>query len=308
VAADAVVAAAEAAVVAVGKMTFPREMWSALGIGWRPELAWFIERQPDISFIEVLYESVVSRKDEDSILRAIDKQRECGRQVVIHGTTLSLGGAMAPDARRLEYLARLAQRLDAVWVSEHVAFVRAGQLESGHLLPVQRTGDSLEVVVENVVIAQKALPVPLALENVAMLFQWPDEEMTEAQFLSAVIRQSGAYLLLDVANLYANCLNHGWNIDEFLDTIPLDRVAYMHVAGGVQINSHYHDTHAHDLSFGVLSVLGKVCSRVPGASVLLERDDHWPTEEELTRELKAIADTMKLHSTVPKGAELQHAQ
>ncbi|CAM5250968.1 hypothetical protein SCALM49S_00692 [Streptomyces californicus] len=101
-----------------------------------------------------------------------------------HGVALGLGGADRPDPGRLAALAARAELLGAPLVTEHIAFVRSGGpltaspgLEAGHLLPVPRTWDALDVLCENVRIAQDSLPVPLAPENIAALITWPDEEL-----------------------------------------------------------------------------------------------------------------------------------
>src|SRR5262249_37416215 len=159
---------------------------------------------------------------------------------VPHGVSLSLGGAEPPDPSRLEALGRLAERLGAPLVSEHLAFVRAGGLESGHLLPLPRTREALEGVVGNVRRAQAALPVSLALENIAHLFEWPGGEMGEADFLAEVLERADVLLLLDVENVYANARNHGFDPLAFLERLPLKRLAYVHVAGGVLKHGLYH--------------------------------------------------------------------
>src|SRR4029453_1420030 len=114
-----------------------------------------------------------------------------GVPVVPHGVRLSLGSAEAPDPGRVANLARLAERLAAPLVSEHVAFVRGGGLEAGHLLPVPRTRDALDVLVRNVRLAQAELPVPLALEHVAALLEWPAPELDEAAFLAGLLERPG---------------------------------------------------------------------------------------------------------------------
>src|SRR6185369_7169848 len=100
--------------------------------------------------------------------------------------------------------------------TEHMAFVRAGGpltasplLEAGHLLPVPRTRDALDVLCENIRIAQDALPVPLAVENIAAVIAWPGEELSEGQFLYELADRTGVRLLIDVANLHTNHFNRG---------------------------------------------------------------------------------------------------
>jgi uncharacterized protein len=135
-----------------------------LGIGWRAPLAGFIARHEDLGFVEVVAENLPLRQPLPAGLQAL---RERGLAVVVHGVGLSLGGVEPPEAGRVAHLARLAERLGAPLVSEHVAFVRAGGLDAGHLLPVPRTRAALGVLVANVRRVQDQLPVPLALEHVA---------------------------------------------------------------------------------------------------------------------------------------------
>jgi uncharacterized protein (UPF0276 family) len=257
-----------------------------LGIGWRPELALAIDRREDLGFIEVLAEDL---DPWGRIPAPIEQLRQRGLAVVPHGVSLSLGGAEPPAPARLEALGRLATRLGAPLVSEHLSFVRAGGRESGHLLPLPRTREALDVVVANVRAAQAALPVPLALENVACLFEWPGGEMDEAAFLTEVLQRANVLLLLDVENVYANARNHGWDAVDFLDRIPLERIAYVHMAGGVERQGLYHDTHTHDMPAPVLDLLAELCSRVDVPGVMLERDDRFSGQAELYRELDAIA-------------------
>ena len=115
----------------------------------------------------------VAVTDEASRLRA------AGVTVVPHAVSLSLGGAEPLRTDRVDHLAAVAEALEAPLVSDHVCFVRAGGLESGHLLPVPRTREALDVLVANVSEACARLPVPLALENIAALLEWPDAEMGE---------------------------------------------------------------------------------------------------------------------------------
>ncbi len=261
-----------------------------LGVGWRPELALLIERRADLGFVEILAEDFWDRPQ---VPVAIEVLRERGAQVVVHGVSLSLGSAELPAHARLTALARLARRVDAPFVSEHIAFVRAGGRETGHLLPVPRTREALDVVVRNVRTAQAALPVPLVLENIASLFAWPDAEMSEADFLNEVLDRTGARLLLDVANLYAESRNHGFDAVAMLEALPLDRIAYVHVAGGIAHQGLYHDTHAHSVPRPVLALLQALRDRTALPGVLIERDDRFPPDAVFNAELDAVAAVLR---------------
>ncbi|MGW5347483.1 DUF692 domain-containing protein [Streptomyces sp. NPDC004050] len=257
-----------------------------VGIGWRPEIADAIERLPGLDWVEVVAENICPGHLPDPLLRLLDR----GVRVVPHGVSLGLGGGDRPDAQKLAALADRAAALGAPLVTEHIAFVRTSSpvLEAGHLLPVQRTREALDVLCENVRIAQDALPVPLALENIAALVRWPGEELTEAQFLTELVERTGVRLLIDVANLHTNRINRGEDPAAVLDGIPLEALAYVHVAGGVERDGVWHDTHAHPVPPAVLDVLAELGRRTAPAGVLLERDDDFPAEEELAAELDVI--------------------
>ncbi|MFD4879803.1 DUF692 domain-containing protein [Streptomyces sp. NPDC058420] len=261
------------------------------GIGWRPEIADAVERMPGIDWVEAVAENVCPGHLPDSLLRL----RERGVTVIPHGVSLGLGGADRPDESRLTALAERAEALGAPLVTEHIAFVRAGGpltasplLEAGHLLPVPRTRDALDVLCENIRIAQAALPVPLAVENIAALLAWPGEEMTEGQFLYDLADRTGVRLLIDVANLHTNHVNRGEDPAKALAELPVEAIAYVHVAGGIERDGVWHDTHAHPVPATVLDILTDVASRVSPPGVLLERDDNFPGPAELERELEAI--------------------
>jgi uncharacterized protein len=271
---------------------------SNVGIGWRPELALMIARAPQINFIEVVAENI----SPDDLPRPLLQLKERGATIIPHGTGLSLGTAEPLDQKRLAHLARLAEKFNAPFVSEHIAFVRAAGREAGHLLPLPRTRAAVDVLAENIVTAQAALPVPLILENIAALFEWPGAEMSEVAFITEALERTGALLLLDVANLYANARNHDWDAMDYLKGLPLERLAYVHIAGGITRNRLYHDTHAHRTPVGALDLLEQLCARVPPAAVLLERDDHFPAEAELRAELDAIA------AAIERGAERRSLQ
>jgi uncharacterized protein (UPF0276 family) len=265
-----------------------------LGIGWRPELALAIDRHPDLGFVELTAEN---HDPAQPLPEAVERLRTRGVQVVVHGISLSLGGAEPLDPARLDALATLARRAAAPLVSEHVAFVRAGGVEAGHLLPVPRTAESLELVAEQVLAARRALPAPLALENIAALVEWPDGAMGEAEFLAQLLERTDALLLLDVSNVHANARNHGLDPLAYLDTLPLNRLAYVHMGGGVERGGTYHDTHAHRVDAAALDLLEELAMRVEIPGAMLERDDDFPPAEDLAAELEAIRDAVR------RGAE-----
>ena len=257
-----------------------------MGVAWRPPLGdWLLDRADDhrhrLRFSEVVAENTSVAGLPEKLAALVTR----GVAVVPHGVGLGLAGADLPDPRRLAHLADLAAALGAPLVSEHVAFVRAGAggddelhadvLEAGHLVPAPRTREALGVLVENVRAAQDALPVPLALENVAATLAWPEDELDEPAFLTELVERTGCWVLLDVANLYATCRAHGGDPHALLARMPLERVAYGHVAGGAVQHGVYLDTHAHPVPAAVLDLVSDLLERTgpQGPPLLLERDE-----------------------------------
>jgi uncharacterized protein (UPF0276 family) len=257
-----------------------------VGIGWRPEIAGVVADLPGLRFAEVVAESVHAHGDLPPGLADLTDR---GVAVVPHGVRLSLGGAEPVEPARVAHLAAVARRLGAPLVSEHIAFVRAGGVEAGHLLPVPRSREAVDAVVANVRRTRAELDVPIALEPIAAVFDWPDDEMDEGAFLTEILDRTDALLLLDVANVYANARNRGTEPAALFDRLPLDRIAYVHLAGGAEHDGVYHDTHTDAVPAAVLDLVAELCARHRPPAVMLERDGDYPPAAALRAELDAIA-------------------
>jgi uncharacterized protein (UPF0276 family) len=263
---------------------------TALGIGWRPEICGVIDRLDGLDFCEVIAESLrPGARGGVEVPVELAALRDRGTAVVPHGISLSLGGAEPVDGRRIEHLAACARAVSAPLVSEHIAFVRAGGLEAGHLLPVPRSREALDVLSANITRTRSGLDVPLAVENIAALFDWPEDEFSEAEFLTEIVERTGVYLLLDIANVYANARNRGRDPRTELRRLPTERIAYCHIAGGHESGGRYHDTHLHPIPAEVLALVTEFVHDHP-VPLMLERDGNYPSAHELLDELDAIAN------------------
>src|SRR5262249_15367603 len=137
------------------------------------------------------------------------------------------------DLDYLDRIAALLDRLKAPAYSEHLAFTRVPGCELGNLLPLPKTEAAAESVIAKVKTVQSRISVPFLLENISYIVDWPDSELSDAEFLTLVCRETGAGLLLDVENLYLNASNHGFDPYAFLDALPAGIVREMHLAGGI---------------------------------------------------------------------------
>ena len=264
---------------------------AGIGIGWRPEIAGIVADLPGLRFCEVIAESVPHIP--------VDDVRALGVPVIPHGIVLSLGGADPVTPQRIRVLADAAETFGSPLVSEHVAFVRAGGVEAGHLLPVPRCREALDVLVGNIRRTQDQLPVPLAVENIASVVDWPDDEYTEGEFLAELIARTGVFLLLDVANVYACARNRGTDPARELALLPTEHLAYCHVAGGEEDFTDptlpmYHDTHTAPVGAEVLELVAQLSATAAPPAFLLERDGAYPPAREMLTELDAIADAARM--------------
>jgi uncharacterized protein (UPF0276 family) len=258
-----------------------------VGLGWRREIAGLIA---DLTpgFCEVIAEAVPMRRRcarPDPMLTAL---ADAGVPVIPHGVALSLGGADPVQPARVRRLATCAEALGSPLVSEHIAFVRAGGIEAGHLLPVPRTREALEVLARNITRTAAELPVPLAVENIASFVEWPESDLSESEFLTELVECTDVLLVLDVANVYANARNRGLDPQQELARLPVEHVAYSHVAGGRQGEDFYHDTHTDRTPPEVLDLVTALRERAD-VPFMLERDGRYPPAAELFDELDAIA-------------------
>ncbi len=204
-----------------------------------------------------------------------------------HGLDLSLGSA---EGLNEEYLARFAdviRRSGAPWWSEHVAFTRAGGISIGHLAPLPFTSEALDVVARNLERARAVIgrDLPCLLENIASTLVLPGAEMDEARFLAELVSRTGCGLLLDVENLHANALNFGFDVDRYLDALPVESVVQLHVAGGEWLGETYVDSHARPVDAAVWRLTEQICARFPVRAIVVERDEALPPFDELLEEI-----------------------
>ncbi len=268
-------------------------MHDRFGLGWRPALSGAIFSNLDhIDVLEVIaddYFGAPRRKVQT--LKALAAERP----VMLHAVGLGVASTIPVEDKRLDALARLFHQVEPAGWSEHLAFVRAGGVEIGHLAAPPRNANTIEGTLANLDRAARRIGAPPAMENVASLIDPPGSTLSEAQWLSRILRESPAALLLDLHNVYTNSLNFGYDAAEFLQSIPLDRVETIHLAGGKWIGGRMLDDHLHDVPDPVYDLLRRVAQRVSRPlTVILERDGAYPEIGHLLGQLDlaraAVAD------------------
>jgi uncharacterized protein (UPF0276 family) len=207
--------------------------------------------------------------------------------LVFHGLSLDIGGPDPLDLDLVRAVRALMNELGVSLYSEHLSWCAA----DGHLydlLPIPFTEEAVRYVADRVQQVQDIIGAPIALEN-ASYYAQPSAEMSELEFIKAVVSASGCELLLDVNNIYVNSINHGYEAGTFLRGLPLERVRYIHVAG------HYDeapdlkvDTHGANVIDPVWELLADAYSLLGPLPTLLERDFNLPPLPQLLQEVAQI--------------------
>jgi len=224
--------------------------------------------------------------------------------LAMHGVGLNIGGSDPLDRDYLRALSRLAKRVKPAIVSDHLCWTRHRGVQMHDLLPLPQTEAVVRHVAARLGEAQDALGTRIALENVSSYLRFAGDAMDEAAFLSAIVAESGCALLLDVNNVYVNAHNHGFDAFAFIDALPSDRVAQIHLAGhsvdalgsGLLI-----DTHDAPVCEGVWALYAHALRRFGAVPSMIERDDHIPPLGESLAEL-AIARGVAADALLERAA------
>ena len=209
--------------------------------------------------------------------------------IVLHGLSLDIGGPDPVDTNLVTSVRDLMQAFDVPLYSEHLTYCAA----EGHLydlLPIPFTEEAVRYVAARVRQVQDIIGAPLALEN-ASYYAQPHTDLSEAEFITAVMDESGCDLLLDVNNIYVNSVNHDYDPVEFLDALPLERARYIHVAGHFdEADDLKVDTHGADVIDPVWQLLGEAYRRLGPLPTLLERDFNLPPLPQLLGEVNHVRE------------------
>jgi uncharacterized protein (UPF0276 family) len=267
----------------------PIASFQGFGLGLRrPHYADFLDGGVAVDFVEVISENFMVEGGKP--LRVLEQVR-ARHPVILHGVSLSVGSAHGLDQEYLARLRALADRIEPLWVSDHLCWTRTSAHNSHDLLPLPLTREALDVVCANIDRAQTALGRPMLFENPSSYLTFPEDEMPEWEFLTQMAQRTGCYLLLDVNNVYVSAHNHGFTARDYIAGLPLDRVWQIHLAGH-EPGTIAVDTHDREVGEGVWELYAETLALTGPVATMIERDDRIPLLGELLRELdraRAIA-------------------
>ncbi|NOR75287.1 MAG: DUF692 family protein [Draconibacterium sp.] len=213
--------------------------------------------------------------------------------ITAHGLSLSVG---SPDELDMNFLKNIKYFLEEYNVgiySEHLSFSKCDNAHLYDLLPIPFREDAVKHVSQRIKQVQDFLGRQIAIENVSY-YTPVAAEMDEATFISSIVQEAGCKLLLDVNNVYVNSFNHNYNAKDFIDKLPLNNVAYIHIAGHTKVAPDLIiDTHGEAIIDPVYELFEWTIDKVKPVPVLLERDFNIPEMEEMQGELNNLKTIMK---------------
>lgn len=270
----------------------------AVGIGYRSAIAkWTRANLHAFDVLEVtvdhyIHGGAAQRQDILDLVGRIP--------LTAHGVGLSIGTDVPLDLAYLDEVAGIVNRLEAPAYSEHLAFTRVPGRDLANLLPLPRTEAVAASIIDKVRTVQSRISVPFLLENISYVFEWPDSDLSDAEFLNLICRETGACLLLDIENLYLNASNHGFDPYGFADELSPGLVREMHMAGGTTVRDpdlpapFFADSHSHPLPAQTLDLLAHVLERHAPATIILERDDRLDATDEIIDDVACIRASVGL--------------
>lgn len=279
---------------------FSKNPLKGAGLGFRREL---YQKMQDnelsgIDFFEVSPENWLNSNGQmggrfDKMLRAYTERFP----FICHGLSLSIGSSAKLDIELLKNTKKFMQAHDMTLYTEHLAWTSD---ELGHLyelLPIPCTDDAVKWTANRIKQAQDIMGMQIGFENASYYYTPPNSEMSDAEFISAVVKEADCLLHLDINNIYVNSQNFNFDPIEYLHSLPLEKVCYMHIAGHyVESDGFIIDTHGNDVALPVWQLLeeayreiyrrtGKLATQIP---TCLERDFNFPELASLMREVNII--------------------
>lgn len=265
----------------IARATLPRD---ALGLGLRvPYYAHLFAHWPAVDYFEIISENFLDD--------AAPPQRNLARvkaryPIVLHGVGLNLLGHTPLDEAYLDAVCRLADRVDASFVTDHLCWTGAHGLNHHDLLPMPYVPALVDLAAERAAYVQKRLGRPFGLENLSSYVTFRESSMTEWAFYTAVVRAAGCHYMLDINNVYVSSQNHGFDPRTYLDAIDYDRVLQVHLAGHTREPSGtLVDTHDQPVCQEVWSLYRDAYRAHGPFPTLLEWDEKLPPMPEVMAEL-----------------------
>ncbi len=256
---------------------------TGFGLGLRTQhYADFLARKQPLDWLEIITDNYLI--DGGKPLAVLDAIRR-DYPVAMHGVAMSIGASQGVDVPYLQRVKVLADRIEPLWVSDHLCWTGPGPEQLHDLYPLPYTDESARHVIAQIRHAQDVLGRRLVLENVSSYVRYRQDSASEWQFLAHIAEEADCLLLVDVNNIYVSSVNHGFDPLTYLQALPAHRVQQIHLAGHSDNGDHIIDTHDHPVAQPVWDLYAQACQRFGAVAAMIERDDHIPPLADLLDEL-----------------------
>lgn len=256
---------------------------TGFGLGLRTQhYADFLATRQPLDWLEIITDNFLVQGGKPLVM--LDTIRR-DYPMAMHGVAMSIGAPGEIDLAYLKQVKALAQRIEPMWVSDHLCWVGPGPEQLHDLYPLPYTDEAARHVIARIHQAQDVLGRRMVIENVSSYIDYRQSTASEWQFLSHIANEADCLLLVDVNNIYVSSVNHGFDPLEYLDALPAGRVQQIHLAGHSD-NGHYLiDTHDHSVADPVWGLYAHACRRFGSVATMIERDARIPPLSELLTEL-----------------------
>ena len=277
----------------------PGDLPARCGLALRPaHYTALVEERPEVPFFEILAENHLQPGDP---ARGVIETLRARVPVTLHCVGMSLGGTDPLDASHLANLRALADAVEPALISDHLAWASLDGRQLHDLLPLPYLEEAVTHVAERVERAQDALGRRIALENVSGYARFAESELAEWEFLAEIAARADCLILLDVNNVFVSAANLGFSAETYVDSLPRERVAQLHLAGHEASGDLLLDTHGAPVPDPVWALFERALARFGPLPAVLERDRAIPALGALLDEARR-ADGLLSRAAAPGGS------
>ena len=267
-----------------------RKPIDGVGLGLRRDFIYDVPDDAAVDFFEIAPENWIGLGGAyGKRLRALSERFP----FVCHGLSLDLGGPRPLDTDYLQDLKQFFRLHDIHCYTEHLSYCGDEQGLLYDLMPMPFTEEAVHYVAGRIRQVQDTLEQKIGIENISFYAQ-TQSDMTEAEFVNAVIEEADCGLLLDVNNTFVNATNHRYDPEAFIKAMPGERIMYLHMAGHFdEAEDLKVDTHGQDIQAEVWALLDFTYDTHGLKPTLLERDFNIPPFPDLMEEVDEIRTRQK---------------
>ncbi len=230
----------------------------------------------------------------------LEKIRE-NYPLVMHGVSMSIGSSDPLDWQYLKDVKALANKIEPKWISDHLCWTGIQGKNTHDLLPLPYTEEAIQHVVDRIIQIQDFFQQRILIENVSSYVSYKQSRISEWDFLKEITNRADCLILLDINNIYVSSVNHEFQPETYLDTLPKNRIQQIHLAGHSNMGDYIIDTHDHEIIDPVWDLYAHALEKFGPISTMIERDDNIPPLATLITELnhaRKIANSVLLETEV----------